>query len=97
MTMNANLQKKFYGGDPQWSFLVSLGKEKQIIPFTLEMMSSCRSSTSTCTELVHQEIAFTFGLPHNALLAMTYIDTGGNEAVFPLCVVRLGGNVIMVN
>jgi hypothetical protein len=92
MTMNADLQKKCYYGDIRWSFLVSLGEEKQIIPWTQEMNSNYYSSKST--ELVHQEIAAAFGLPHNALLTITYIDKTGKEAVFPLCVIRLGGNVV---
>jgi hypothetical protein len=92
MTMNANLQKKCLYGDPRCSFLVSLGKEKQIIPYTQEMNSNFNSSKST--ELAHEEIAVAFGLPHNALFTMTYIDKTGKEAVFPLCVIRLGSNVI---
>jgi hypothetical protein len=93
MTMNADLQKKCCNGDPKFSFLVFLGQEKQIIPWTQEMESNYNSSKST--ELVHQEIAAAFGLPHNALLTITYIDKTGKEAVFPLCVVRLGSNVIV--
>jgi hypothetical protein len=92
MTMNANWRDLCLDGDPQESFLVSLGKERQIVPFTREMYSNHRSST--CTELVHQAIAVAFGLPHNALFTMTYIDDVGTETVFPLCVVRLGGNMI---
>jgi hypothetical protein len=92
MTMNANLQQKCLYGDSRYSFLISLGKEKQIIPYTQEIESNYQSSTST--ELVHQEVAFAFGLPHNALFTMTYIDNSEKEAVFPLCVVCLGANVI---
>jgi hypothetical protein len=94
MTMNANLKKKCYNGDPRYSFLVSLGEEQQIIPWTQEMCSNWSSNTSTATELVHQETAFAFGLPQSTLFTMTYIDGAGNEVVFPLCVVRLGSNVI---
>jgi hypothetical protein len=102
MTMNADFQKKCYRGgggggaaatDIRWSFLVSLGKEKQIIPYTPEMCSNYTSSKST--ELVHQAIAVAFGLPQSALLTITYIDNVGKETAFPLCVVRLGGNVIV--
>jgi hypothetical protein len=92
MTMNANLQQKCLYGDSRYSFLISLGKEKQIIPYTQEIESNYQSSTST--ELVHQEVAFAFGLPQIALFTMTYIDKTEKEAVFPLCVVRLGGIVI---
>jgi hypothetical protein len=92
MTMNADFQKKCYRGDIRWSFLVSLGKEKHIIPFTPEMYSNW---DSRCTELVHQAIAVAFGLPQSALLTITYIDNVGKETAFPLCVVRLGGNVIV--
>jgi hypothetical protein len=94
MTMNANLQKKCCSGNPINSFLVSLGQEKQIIPWTQEMNSNWSSNTSISTERVHQETAFAFGLPQSALFTMTYISSAGNEAVFPLCVVRLGSNSI---
>jgi hypothetical protein len=93
MTMNVNLQDKCYNGDIRYSFLVFLGQEKQIIPYTPEMCSNYNSSKST--ELVHQEIAAAFGLPHNALFTITYINNVGKEAVFPLCVVRLGSNMIV--
>jgi hypothetical protein len=93
MTMNADLQKKCLGGDPKYSFLVSLGKEKQIVPYTQEMNSNLNSSISA--GLVHQEIAAAFGLPRDALFKMTYIKRTSKEAVFPLCVVRLGSNVIL--
>jgi hypothetical protein len=88
MTMNANLQTKCFNGDPRESFLVSLGKEKQIVPWTSEMQSNWNSNTSTSTELAHQEMAFAFGFPHTALFTMTYINEAGKETVFPLCVVR---------
>jgi hypothetical protein len=93
MTMNANWRDLCLDGDPKHSFLVFLGQEKQIIPFTPEMNSNYNSSKST--ELVHQEIAAAFGLPHNALFTITYINNVGKEAVFPLCVVRLGSNMIV--
>jgi hypothetical protein len=95
MTMNANFRDKCYSGNPIYSFLVSLGQEKQIIPWTPEMMSNWNTNPSTSAERVHQETAFAFGLPQSTLFTMTYIDNAGKEAVFPLCVVRLGSNAIV--
>jgi hypothetical protein len=84
--MNSNWQSRCLSGNPVNSFLVSLGKEQQIMPWTQEMESNYPEA---CVKLVHQEIAVAFGLPQSAVLTITYIDKTGNEAAFPLYVARL--------
>jgi hypothetical protein len=69
------------------SFLVSLGEQKRIIPYTQEV-NQYFHNPGDWASIVRGQIADAFGIPRSCQLTILYTDKDGNEVhlyVFPHC------------
>jgi hypothetical protein len=75
--MNTKSSTMTYG--ERYSFLVSLGEQKRIIPYTVAVQQCVTSNTGDWPSIVRGQIADTFGIPQSCQLTILYIDKDGNE------------------
>jgi hypothetical protein len=63
----------------QNSFLVSLGQNEQVVPYTQDM-NNAWNVVMDWVPIVRREIADAFSLSPSCQFTITYIDKDGNEA-----------------
>jgi hypothetical protein len=75
--MNTKSSTMTYG--ERYSFLVSLGEQKRIIPYTVAVQQCVTSNTGDWPSIVRGQIADAFGIPQSCQLMIFYTDKDGNK------------------
>jgi hypothetical protein len=61
----------------EWSFTVSCGPERKVIPWTEDLANGY--TTGAWVDVAYQLIAGAFGVPQGVRMTLTYINSNGNE------------------